>query len=549
MQVKLCSIDLIRDECDKLIDLSRRLSATMVVDHDADCAASTTDTDQESALSEAQVDDILKPIETAEIESTESSNESVLDALAQDSSPATAAMTTDTVPLKRKRIPKKVADLIPTNEIPISPKRRKTPTLKSMPPIKKPLKPKPRPQLSICFLCGAQFQSGIQLTQHQKTHFAGTTSQSPVFPCNVCGRQVKNLKMHLRQHKIEDKQNAKQESHAQQQPPPPPQQQQPIKSGVKGMKAGKRSKSNESQKSNGPSKTGYIKKRARAQMTESSGNVAKAMGIVKLTAVMPSDTLVKRAEASSSTDAVFSKILCDTSKGTELISSNEASTNSTDANASAYNLIGESLIDTGALLRTSNEILLPPPAQPSTPTTPLATSSSLSPLFAPSAIDPLNMPDPFHIQLMDGLEPISVNEPSQSTSAIVESINAAQSTITEYLESTIEYHTFESNGMSMNAVDQVEQHQANGDQATTHSEWYKCPKCPRLFDSLANVTKHSKKHDEKMNCKLCGKLLAKSYVKFHVSKYHKSGNVNIPMNIGDGEDDDVDDDDEAADTA
>lgn len=58
--------------------------------------------------------------------------------------------------------------------------------------------------LPICFLCGLQFKTQSLCDQHSKIHMQNS-SDSLVFPCNVCGKNVKNLKMHLRQHKQENK--------------------------------------------------------------------------------------------------------------------------------------------------------------------------------------------------------------------------------------------------------------------------------------------------------------------------------------------------------
>lgn len=69
-------------------------------------------------------------------------------------------------------------------------------------------KKKPPSKNHPCFLCGNIFTSSLFLEQHQKTHLESTTSTPVfVFPCNICGKSVKNMKMHLRQHKNEHKTN------------------------------------------------------------------------------------------------------------------------------------------------------------------------------------------------------------------------------------------------------------------------------------------------------------------------------------------------------
>ncbi|XP_055309948.1 zinc finger protein 652-like [Sitodiplosis mosellana] len=57
---------------------------------------------------------------------------------------------------------------------------------------------------AVCYLCGQKFHSTIALEQHQKTHIQSSIV-SPVFPCKVCGKNVRNLKKHLHQHKNEKK--------------------------------------------------------------------------------------------------------------------------------------------------------------------------------------------------------------------------------------------------------------------------------------------------------------------------------------------------------
>lgn len=53
---------------------------------------------------------------------------------------------------------------------------------------------------SVCYLCGQLYRSMVALEEHLKTHIQ---KNNVSFPCKVCGRNVKNLKKHLRQHKNE----------------------------------------------------------------------------------------------------------------------------------------------------------------------------------------------------------------------------------------------------------------------------------------------------------------------------------------------------------
>ncbi|XP_031623577.1 uncharacterized protein LOC116340945 [Contarinia nasturtii] len=66
----------------------------------------------------------------------------------------------------------------------------------------------------VCYLCGQKFQTQLECDQHSKIHIQNS-SNSPVFPCSVCGKNVKNLKMHLRQHKQGNKKNSSANSAAQ----------------------------------------------------------------------------------------------------------------------------------------------------------------------------------------------------------------------------------------------------------------------------------------------------------------------------------------------
>lgn len=438
------------------------------------------DTDEESTSSEP----LSKCISKTTVNKSLETFSSMACALESKKSPTSM----DEKRLKRKRQAKKSADLQYSDEV-ISSKRRKTPTKtaqKNISPNKKPPKTKPHPQFSMCFLCGARFTSSIQLTQHQKTHFASTSSHSPVFPCKVCGRQVKNLKNHLRQHKNEIK------------------NQQPS-TDAKPLKYGKQLKSNESQKSNGSFKSAGLKLITKGPRTIRLTTELPAA--IKKVATVTSDTLVKRAEASSSTDAVFSKAPCDNNpKETELISSNEVLTNSNDSNASSYNLIGECLLDTNALLIASDQMSQLPPSSTIMASSTFSPSSSLT--YTP-LIDRLSLiyEDPLQIGSMDILEPMisgfSADEPpSQSTLGMASNELNQFDTIDENALLTYDVNIEEAESENQTPNDEL--------QPAANNQWHKCPKCPRLFDSLARVQKHCIKHQQKVNCSFCGKLLAVS---------------------------------------
>lgn len=166
-------------------------------------------------------------------------------------------------------------------------------------------KTKSRHPLPVCLLCGAKFQTNTELKEHQKTHLTSPTSYSPVFPCQICGRHVKNLKIHLRIHKNGSKQ-------------PLPNRK------AKGVKTGRRPKSDKYRKPNA----------ACTKLVEPLDTIAvETTAVVGLTpAVVPSDTPVEHVVASSSTDAIFSKLPCDNpEKGTETEALNQAFTNSNES--------------------------------------------------------------------------------------------------------------------------------------------------------------------------------------------------------------------------
>lgn len=349
-----------------------------------------------------------------------------------------------TTPPKPRGRPKRRPDAsIAVSFAPIAPKRLKIPTQKSLAnaqkhsAMKKAIKTKPMPpaQQSVCFLCGRQFPTTFQLAQHEKTHIART--ESPVFPCNICHKNVKNLKMHLRLHKKE---------------------------------SGKRTKTTATAKS----------------IDSTALNGANKLGEQSTRDTIADNSKVTKEEASSSTDAVVSS-----NKEPDTITSNEAQTNSTDSNGS----------------------FIPNGKSPHTDSLSSQKTMSKSSFMPPIIVDEY----PANVHKISIIEPIGVNEPSQSTETSNESAEQSES------DETV------NNEKDDNSTMEHEQTtQPNGQQSI--GGLIKCSKCSRRFSTEARVIKHQKKHTKKKNCKVCGKLLALSYVKMHIKLKHPT-TIDIPLNI------------------
>lgn len=347
------------------------------------------------------------------------------------------------LPRRKGRVPKKHTDMVLT-VVPSAPKKPKLTAQKGALPKKSP-KPKSPPQ--VCFLCGKQFKTGMLLDQHQKTHLS-TRAESPVFPCNICGQKVKNLKIHMRGHKdagLEAKNGGM--------------------NVVKGKKPGKVGK-----KSNAPNKKVVELNSVHVESEPS-----------KL--VTSNDKEVTKEEASSSTDAVFTTVPPVDVR--ESISTNEAQTNSSDSIASSNG-------------QPPNTELL------STRTVP----ESVSIIGPPIVVDEY----PPKVRKAAIIEPISVNEPSQSNA--------------EHSES-------EENGIEQKDDDEDDDDDGDDDdtlakQSTEQQpapKMFKCNKCTRCFDTQERVNKHQMKHDLKVNCTFCGKLYAMSYVKLHIKAKHQEATM------------------------
>lgn len=326
-----------------------------------------------------------------------------------------------------------------------------------------------KPPPAVCCLCGAKFQSGIALAQHQKTHMPRTNT--PVFPCGICGKKVKNLKMHLRQHKNDESNEIG-----------------VVANGVKASKSTAIVKSSVSSKSVKAAKSFPIKLASVANGVTQTETQTIKLVIVK--------NGTKVEEASSSTDAVFSMSSIDPENG---ITSNEALTNSDDiilpslpnGTQSADMLLG--------IMPSSNDILPPSP-------------SSVDPASVGPAIEFEEIYEEFPSTFEPAIKPESCgeNEPSQSTQPVMETLELTEQNPVE---------------SAHNVIDDI---QINLE-PTPVAQQFPCTKCARHFKTADRLAKHLDLHNKKVQCDICGRVVALSYKRMHDKRYHDPES-NIPSN-------------------
>lgn len=237
---------------------------------------------------------------------------------------------------------------------------------------------------AVCCLCGEQFQTGIALAQHQKTHMPRTNT--PVFPCNICGKNVKNLKIHLRQHKTDETNGIG-----------------VLANGVKTPKSAAASKSSDSSKSTGDAtKPFLVKPGAGVALTESR--------TIKLVIVKNGTNSV-----SSSTDAVFTPSSTDPENG---ITSNEALTNSDD-------IVLPSLPN-----GTQSGI--------TSPNNPLPPSSSVANVCPEIVLEENYEEYPLTFEPDIDTEPFGENEPSQSTQPVIKTLDHIEENTIEFAHNVVD---------------------------------------------------------------------------------------------------------------
>lgn len=296
--------------------------------------------------------------------------------------------------------------------------------------VKNVMKRKPPPATAVCFLCGEKFDSYFALQQHQKSHLENSVNK-PVFPCKVCGKNVKNMKMHLHKHTIESK-----------------------------------------------------KTKTVAAKVNKNVEMVKSIVVNRTVMVVPNDTKVE--EASSSTDAVFTKTLVD--KDIENgVTSNEALTEL------------QSTTTTHTSLCIGPFMILPPSRETQYP-------RGLLPNNEPPVVEefPLNY-DEFPINCEIG-ENIPTQSTQQATAYAIVGANVThQNEIDDARNGEVDNMTFVHNVV----------------------ETLNCNICAKCFPSQLKLDKHKALHDRKVPCEVCGKLVGLSYKRIHVRKYHTSDNVDI----------------------
>lgn len=408
-------------------------------------------------------------------------------------SPSTSSVVSisnaEILPIRARGRPKKSINTdskTAMTNTPVVSKRRKIATQKGL-ALKKSLqktkKMKTTPASGVCVLCGDLFQTTLELNQHVKTHY--TRAKSPVFPCTICHQNVKNLKMHLRQHKIDGRRDNSL------------------------IATRKTIKSNEIT-------TDLLK------LNDSNKSNEVSTLIEPDRMILPDDSMVTKEEASSSTDAIVPS-----NKEPEIITSNEAQTNSTDSN--------------GSFIPNGDTMNVEPDEQ----------QSFISPIIINEY--------PTQLQEISITEPISVNEPSQSFQTGMESDGQSDAEENDGHSDDIkqsddgQFDDIEQNDDGDNG-DDIEQNGVGNDGGDggdgndgdddgndggddhhddddnkktgekncekTFGVVFKCSTCPRRFNSVDRVREHQKKHEQKGNCEICGKQLALSYMRMHIKLKH-----------------------------
>lgn len=329
----------------------------------------------------------------------------------------------------------------------------------------------------VCYLCGQKFKTSILLSQHMKTHLQPSTD-SPVFPCNVCGKNVSNLKLHLRHHNAEK----------------------PIYAAA--MATLKLSKDETYEKIPANPVVPAVVPAA----------LMEPMAIKPIEAIESSDTTVE--EASSSTDAVFTSVPVIVANNKEFdngITSNENYTVTESFDANTLCIVNGMQPITSASYENSS------------------TSSTFSPLaHLPLMIEeyPIDYDEILSSQMIDE------NQPSQSTQPEDISVEYAVALVVQPPANL----AVQQNGLeSINDIrEQLEEISATvGQSPTKHRTWkdgnFPCNRCKRRFSTEKRQKKHVALHDKKIDCHICGKKIAFSYKYFHMRKYHRVDKT-IPSN-------------------